>query len=1283
MRITNIYNHGRTVHLFCRDEKGEQSINVVNSFFPYYYLPDPNGEHVSYKGERLRKMIVSKPSEVTKNRGDSAYEADILFTRRFLVDKVDELEKCPIKYAFIDIEVLTKEFPNVQRAEKPISCISIYNSFSKKIECFYIEDYSGEFDMLNAFMKYMKTESFDLWLSWNVKFDYDYLHNRIPDFAESISVIGKARYGHDDVTYPAGISIVDYLAWFKKVTFNREKSYALDSIAQKYLKEESFEKIEFGVLNPKIKEKNINDVRRMVDLEEQKKLITYFDEVRRLAKVEWEDLIWNSRIVDVLLLQEAKNQKVVLPMRQKDLEKEDFEGAYREAFETGAFTDVGKYDLASAYPFAIIDFCLDPANIDDEEECQHKSDVDRIGIETKAGQERIEHFIDQAKKADPEGTVQEAKPAEVTYFKQNQGALLPTVVKKLMILKNNIKKELKVLELDSQEYKDVKAKYEAIKSIVNSAYGVMGNRFFRLYDKRVASATTFIVRSLLKYVKERVDKDGYKVIYVDTDSIFIESKENLKDYLNGLIRQWGIETFQKDDVSIEFDYEGIFEKLFIMTKCRYMGYLNKGKKGVEEEVKGIEAKRKDSTIFLKTFQKELLIKIMDKEKKENIVTWIKEKIEALKIQPLKNISFPCKLARQPDEYKVTPIFLRALRNTEGYEKRVGDPYYYIFMEGKDESKKEMVMAFDEENFEHIDRDKVNWDRMIERNIIMKIQGIFEAMKWSLSDVVTLKPKKTRKKTTKAKTVVRKRQKRTHLKHCYQGEYANSCKYLEDNCPAKSDTIYPPKVESKVDSKKTEDKVEQKKEVTTRKLNVSHSFQTEAEITDRTVMIAQAFGLGIDESKEFTIYDNLELEIKSDDVIYITGDSGSGKSWIVNNVFMKMKDSIAISELKIDDDEILIEGVGKDLSDALKKLNVAGLGDAFLYLRKYKQLSDGQKYRYRIAKFIDSEKDIWILDEFCATLDRTTAKIVAHNFQKIARRLGKMIVCATTHTDLLYALKPSLYIEKGYEDDVKITRIELIDSKAKLDIYKEVIVEEGDREDYEKLKRFHYRQSKLGAVKKIYRMKYKDDVIGALVITYPHLALKGRNIYTEKKYAKMTKEICTEINEKFECVARVVIHPKYRGIGLSYHMLQEYFKMTDIQYIETVAVMANYNPFFEKAGMTRIDTEQDKKRAKRVAELEKYGLNVALLSSKRYFLSVFNTLSAEQKSEVEDIIIEIVDKYKGASSKLFTKIKSLGEEWKVKMKEQQLYLEYLSDLSRANIVYLIKENKDEKKEKIKN
>ncbi|GAG13357.1 unnamed protein product, partial [marine sediment metagenome] len=271
------------------------------------------------------------------------------------------------------------------------------------------------------------------------------------------------RYGDGLVFYPAGTSIIDYMEWDKKVTLNRRKSYALDNVAQEVLEDTPNEKVDFSKLNSKIKEKNINDVKRMVQLEEKLKYIDYFDEIRRLSKVEFEDMIWNSRIIDMLLLQEAKNKKIVLSMKPAEErgtleDKAEYKGAYRDTFKTGRLAPVGSYDLSSCYPSMIVDFCLDPSNI-----CTVP-----LNSETKEGDIRIEE----------------------TVFRQNPDTLLPIVTKKLLTLKNQIKQKLSTIKLNTPEYKNEKVKYEAVKGIVNSAYGVFGNRFFRLYNPNVASATT-------------------------------------------------------------------------------------------------------------------------------------------------------------------------------------------------------------------------------------------------------------------------------------------------------------------------------------------------------------------------------------------------------------------------------------------------------------------------------------------------------------------------------------------------------------------------------------------------------------------------------------------------------------------------------------------------------------------------------------------------------------------------------------------------------------------------
>lgn len=204
--------------------------------------------------------------------------------------------------------------------------------------------------------------------------------------------------------------------------------------------------------------------------------------------------------------------------------------------------------------------------------------------------------------------------------------------------------------------------------------------------------------------------------------------------------------------------------------------------------------------------------------------------------------------------------------------------------------------------------------------------------------------------------------------------------------------------------------------------INVAFDTRVNKTIRTLEIAESFGLGLDE-KEWTLYDNLELDIARGDVVYVTGQSGSGKSVILRELQGLMAKNgltvASIDDFVFQDDTNVIDQLGKTTSDALGLLSMAGLNDAYLFVRKPSEMSDGQKYRLKIAKLIESGADVWVADEFGAVLDRVTAQVVASNLQRAARAAGATVIVATTHEDLKNALRPSVQITKHYKERVKV------------------------------------------------------------------------------------------------------------------------------------------------------------------------------------------------------------------------------------------------------------------------
>ena len=282
------------------------------------------------------------------------------------------------------------------------------------------------------------------------------------------------------------------------------------------------------------------------------------------------------------------------------------------------------------------------------------------------------------------------------------------------------------------------------------------------------------------------------------------------------------------------------------------------------------------------------------------------------------------------------------------------------------------------------------------------------------------------------------------------------------------------------------------------------FSTKAEVTKRTLAVCEAFGLGVDETRHFVVFDDFQLDFNRGDLICLTGDSGGGKSLLLDafkNYFGE--EAVSLDEVAVDPEEPLVEWVGKDVTEAVKLLSFCGLNDAFLFLRKYKELSEGQKYRYKLAKLVDrTDKSVWIVDEFCATLDRVMARVIAFLVQKVARKLGKTVVVASTHDDFLADFQPDIVVKKGYERDVEVT--EFSNRLDRCSIYDDVQVTQGCIEDYRKLSRFHYRskgheESEGLRARDCFKLLFKGELIGVIVYSRSYLNLKPRNMVFGNRY----------------------------------------------------------------------------------------------------------------------------------------------------------------------------------------
>lgn len=414
------------------------------------------------------------------------------------------------------------------------------------------------------------------------------------------------------------------------------------------------------------------------------------------------------------------------------------------------------------------------------------------------------------------------------------------------------------------------------------------------------------------------------------------------------------------------------------------------------------------------------------------------------------------------------------------------------------------------------------------------------------------------------------------------------------------------------------------------LTLNKEFQASPiELTERVVAVSDAFGLGVDDQKAFEIFKDISFKYDDSDLIYVTGDSGSGKSTFLKlfEVFerQRQRSCANIASIQIDENAVVINSIGANKEEAMAILGTVGLSEAFLMLRRYKDLSEGQRYRYKLAKLIETKADTFLIDEFGATLDREMAKVLAYCVQKWARANKKTFAIATTHKDLVQDFNPSIVFDCKFGGNKVITYYEP-KSPPKFSLLEQVRLEKGDQEDYKKLAGFHYLAGSVAGRRQIYKLTFEGEPIGVIVYSVSFYGHHIRNQLFPEYKSNIQK-----VNAEISRISRVIIHPKFRGVGLAHELVRLTMPLTHMRLIETVAAMPKYNPFFERAGMTFGGKQEFAKEQKKLlAFLEAHGQNVGLLQDFTTTKGFLNSLSSTDFAQLLAILQENINARMGSS-----------------------------------------------------
>jgi len=480
-----------------------------------------------------------------------------------------EFNRNLINVTTIDIEVQSDDgFPEPDRADNVVTAITIKNNVDNTYYVWGLGDYDTEkslmkthrvvykkFDteanlLIDFVTHWSQPSNFpDVITGWNTRFfDIPYLINRISKligevYAKRLSPWGMVerreitKMGRTQTAYELkGISMMDYMELFIKFgySYGAQESYRLDHIANVVLGEKKLSYEEHGSLFSLYKndfqkfiDYNIKDVELVDRLEDKMGLITLAMTIAYKGGVNYQDTFGTTAIWDTIIYRKLHENKIVVPFSE-DKTKSNYPGGYVKDPHVGIHDNVVSFDLNSLYPSIIMQYNMSPETIAEGE-------VTKVDIEA---------VLTHSQKLDNKG---KALAANGQYFNTNKVGIVPMIIDEMYNERVGIKEQMitaqkakeKVDKNDKQELYKIERdisiaenRQMAIKILLNSLYGAMGNKYFRFFDQRIAEAITLTGQLTIRWAEYALNahlnkalrhNNTYKdfVLAIDTDSLYV------------------------------------------------------------------------------------------------------------------------------------------------------------------------------------------------------------------------------------------------------------------------------------------------------------------------------------------------------------------------------------------------------------------------------------------------------------------------------------------------------------------------------------------------------------------------------------------------------------------------------------------------------------------------------------------------------------------------------------------------------------------------------------------
>ena len=477
---------------------------------------------------------------------------------RFLYQHINQKFPTDIDYNMsmmkiytIDIEVACENgFPDVQASAEEMLCLTIKDFNTKKIVTWGTREFTPpegveyrvfwtEQEMLQDFHKWWTENTPDIITGWNNNlYDIPYICRRMErvlgeKWKKSLSpwnrVIDREFIvqGRKQIAYDiCGVSILDYLDLYRKFTYTNQESYRLDHIAMVELDDKKLDHSEYENFKDfytsdwqRFVEYNIHDVDLVDKLEDKMKLIELAVTMAYDAKVNFEDVYSQVRMWDTLIYNDLKKRNIVVPPRQSTKKDEKYAGAYVKEPKPGMYDWVVSFDLNSLYPHLIMQYNISPETLVDE---RHPT----VTVDKLLNQE-----------IDIDGDY--AVCANGAQYRKDIHGFLPEIMQRIYDERTIFKKYMLTAKQEYEKSPTDKLRRDiskfnniqmARKIQLNSAYGAIGNQYFRYYNLANAEAITlsgqvsirWIENKMNAYLNKLLKTDDFDyVIASDTDSIYL------------------------------------------------------------------------------------------------------------------------------------------------------------------------------------------------------------------------------------------------------------------------------------------------------------------------------------------------------------------------------------------------------------------------------------------------------------------------------------------------------------------------------------------------------------------------------------------------------------------------------------------------------------------------------------------------------------------------------------------------------------------------------------------